>query len=100
MKDKQKNYMKVLTDPNKSVGAVALEPCQIKRATYVGTFTIKVLREFIELLEETNAPEDSVDLHTLYSDESSVYILLASENPEEMVRQGVVGCSHGVDGRG
>jgi len=100
MKDKSKSYMKVLTDPDKSVGKVALEPCQVKRSTYVGTFTIKVLKEFISGLEETNDPDDSVDLHALYSDESRVYILLAAENPEEMVRYGVVGASHGVDGRG
>lgn len=91
--------MKVLTDPTKSTGEVALEPCQVKRSTYVGTFTIRVLREFIDLLAETTDPDAPVDLHTLYSDESRVYVLLASENPEDMVRRGAVGCSHGVDGR-
>jgi len=100
MREQEKNTMKVLTDATKSVGMVALELSHVKRSTYVGTFTVRVLKELVESLGAGFDQEHPVELHSLYSDTAHAYILLASDKPEEMMRLAAVGCDCGADGNG
>lgn len=100
MKNTDDDYMKVLTDTKRCVGMVSLKPSMVKRSTYVGTFTVKALKEFLASLEAGYKPEHPVELHTLYSETGHAYILLASDTPEEMVRLAVIGCDNGVAGNG
>jgi len=75
--------MKILTDKNKSVAIAAMEGNEVKRSTFCGRFTRKVIEEFLQTLKSGYSEEDAIDIHVIYAEAQKVHVMLVPMDPED-----------------